>query len=169
MKAKSTYEERAIKFAKAIAPMFVGCKTCADFENAIFEYNCNHKRRLVSDHGVSRIAIMRADYVIKYSFKPEGRWSDGSAGDNESEQRMYKLACEAGMEHLLAKTTLITIKGRKVSIMPRINHVGDDDRWWGDYVNGDEYDWMSENLNDLHCYNVGYFHGKPVVIDYAME
>lgn len=164
---KSDYEARAIKFAKAIAPMFVGCKSCWEFERKIWEYNDSHKIEIRYSHGVSRIAIIRSDYVIKYSFKPEGRWSDGRAGNNESEQRMYQKACEDGFEHLLAKTTLVTIKGRKVAIMPRVDHVDDEDRWWGDHVTDDEYNWLEENIYDLHPGNLGYKRNKPVIIDYA--
>ena len=170
---KNPYEVRAMKFAAILVRLFFGCATLADFEEAIAEYNSTHSRPLNYAHGVSRIAIMRADYVIKFDLAVSDEWDDGyggcRAGDNSTEEEVYARAVDAGYDYLLAKTTIAVIGGRAVSIMPRINGVGDEWRYWGDYVTDEEYDWLTENICDLHEYNVGYRKGKPVVIDYGWD
>lgn len=173
IKMKNTYEVRAAKFAALLVRLFSACSTLADFEEAIEEYNSTHSRPLNYAHGVSRIAIMRADYVIKFDLTPAEDWLDDfgacRAGDNSTEQEVYARAVEAGYAYLLAKTTVMAIGGRTVSIMPRINGVGNEWRYWGDYVTDEEYDWLTDNIHDLHEFNVGYYKGKPVVIDYGWD
>jgi len=170
---KNTYEVRAAKFAALLVRLFSACFTLADFEEAIEEYNSTHSRPLNYAHGVSRIAIMRADYVIKFDLKPDEDWDDGfggcRAGDNSTEKEVYQRAVDAGYAYLLAKTTILTIGGRHISVMPRINDVGNEERYWGDYVTDEEYDWLTENIYDIHEGNVGYYKGKPVVIDYGWD
>ena len=165
MKTTTTYEERARKFALILVKLFANCYTLREFESAIREYNYTHKRKLKYANGVSRIAIIRADYVIKFDMKPF-KYFD-CAGNCASEQLVYEKACADGFEYLLAKTSVYTLHGMTFSIMPRINHVGDGDRSWYNYVTDDEYAWLADNVNDLHQGNVGYLHGKVCVIDYA--
>lgn len=165
---KTNYEARAKKFAKVLAKRFEGCVTYGDFMNAIQEYDDTHVIPLNYTHGVSRIVILRADYVIKFDYQNENSfWADGRAGNCESEGRLYKFAVSEGMEHLLAKTTVLHMNGLTLSIMPRIPKVGSDDRWWGDYCTAEECNWLCRNVGDIHEYNVGYRHGKTCVIDYA--
>ena len=165
---KSNYEARAIKFAHVLARMFEDCETLQDYKDAVFHYNMTHSRRLVMFHGVSRIAIVRSDYVIKCDYvSKDRRWSDGQAGNNESEAEMYDRAVEDGFEYLLAKSTLVNVDGKEFSIMPRIAHVDDWDRDWYDYCTEEEYDWLDTHICDLHNANVGYRKGKVCVIDYA--
>ena len=83
---RKTYEERGMKFAKFLAKLFQDCVYLRDFEYVLAEYNYTHSRKLQWAHGVSRIAIMRADYVIKFDFQPVGMWEDGHAGDCYSEE-----------------------------------------------------------------------------------
>lgn len=164
---KTNYEARAIKFAKVLAKRFEGCATYMDFLYAIQEYNGTHIRPLKYESGVSRIVILRADYVIKFDYEPTNSYWIGRAGDCESEEQLYKFAVSEGMEHLLAKTTVLHMNGLTLSIMPRIPKVGLDNRWWGDYCTEEECDWLWRNVGDLHAHNVGYRHGKTCVIDYA--
>ena len=166
---KSNYEDRATKFAQKIIPWFMFCDTLNDFEEAICVYNSCHSRPLFYAHGVSRIAIIRSDYVVKFDFTPIGSFANGIAGDIDSEQKVYAKAVSAHMEHLLAKTTVKEYHGRKYSIMPRINGIGREDRYWRGYCTSEEYDWLCNNINDLHEHNVGYRNGKVCVIDYAWD
>ena len=164
---KTNYEVRATKFAKVLAELFEDCTTFSDFTNAIRHYNETHSRPLHWSNGVSRIAIIRSDYVIKFDYQTENDyWSDGRAGNCESEARLYKLAVSAGMEHLLAKTTVLHMNGLIFSIMPRISGI-DSNRNWARYCTEEEFCWLYDNINDLHSGNVGYRHGKVCVIDYA--
>lgn len=170
---KSFYEIRAKKFAEYLCRLFLYCSTLDDFVRVIEEYNLTHSRPIHYKHGVSRIAILRADYVVKFNLAPESHWCDMEgrclAGDNDSEVEVYERAVEEGYSYLLAKTTVINLYGRSISIMPRIDHVGDEDRDWKRYVSLDEYRWLRDNVSDLHAFNVGYYHNKPVVIDYGWD
>jgi len=165
---KTNYEVRATKFAKVLVRLFENCVTFSDFTDAIRTYNENHVHPLHWANGVSRIAIIRSDYVIKFDYQTENDyWADGRAGNCESEARLYELAVSAGMEHLLAKTTILHMNGLTFSIMPRISGIGQSNRNWADYCTTEEFDWLYDNINDLHENNVGYRHGKVCVIDYA--
>lgn len=166
---KTDYESRARKFAHVLITLFAGCASLDDFEFAIQEYNATHSRPLVYDHGVSRIVIIRSDYVIKFNYTPSGWWEDGRAGSISSEARVYEQAVADGMEHLLAKITVEKEDDRIFAIMPRIRNVGDDDRDWSDYCTCEESEWLEDHINDLHSKNVGYRNGKVCVIDYAWE
>lgn len=161
------YLNRAIKFANMLVVLFNNCSCLNDFEQAIEHYNNTHSRRLRYAHGVSRLAIIRSDYVIKFDMTPEEGWENGRAGDNRTEEMAYKQAVIDGMQHLLAETTLVTIKGRAVTIMPKIDHVDDYDRNWWEYCTKEEENWLNYNICDLHEGNVGYRNGKVCVIDYA--
>lgn len=166
---KSTYETRAIKFAHLLAILFEGCKSLEDFEYAIKYYNRTHSRKLTYAHGVSRIAIIRSDYVIKFDFIPLGSFRHGEAGNIESELRVYNKAVAAGMEHLLAKTTVGEYAGMKYAVMPRINGINKEEWCWWEHCSEEEYDWLCDNVHDLHDGNLGYRKGKVCVIDYAWD
>ena len=166
---KSTYEARALKFARILAVLFDGCVDLDDFRYMAECYNETHSRKLRYDHGVSRFAVIRADYVIKFDVKPEGVWSSGRAGNNDSEAKVYARAEKEGMAHLLAKVTRGEYMGRSFSIMPRIDHVDDEERYWRNYCTTEEARWLDKNVDDLHDGNLGYRHGKVCVIDYAWD
>lgn len=166
---KSNYEVRAMKFAHTLVKLFDGCIDLGHFEDAIEMYNMTHTRQLKYANGVSRIAIIRSDYVIKFDYRPDHCWEDGRAGNCTSEAEIYARAIRDGYEYLLAKTTVCTINGLTFSIMPKINDVGDWHRDWRNYCTADEKEWLSENLNDLHSGNVGYKNNKVCVIDYAWD
>lgn len=165
----TSYELRAMKFARFLVTLFDGCCELEDFIFAVKWYNARHSRKLVYSHGVSRFAIIRADYVIKFNMIPEGSFRDGRAGDNGTEEDVYAMAVADGMEYLLAKTTVVRIEDREIAIMPKINRVNDYSRDWHDYCTEEESDWLDEHINDLHDGNVGYKNGKVCVIDYAWD
>ena len=164
--ARKTYEERGISFAQRMSKHFEGCVTLRDFKTAIRKYNCTHKIPLTYEHGVSRIAIIRSDYVVKFNFKPTGWFDDRRAGDCESEQYVYEKALRAGMEYLLAKTTVLHLNGLTCCVMPKVEGVGTC-RWWERYCTVEEECWLKNNINDLHSNNVGFYKKKVCVIDYA--
>ena len=110
---KVDYEVRALKFAKVLVALFANCATYYDFVAAVELYNKTHTRKLCYASGVSRFAVMRADYVIKFDMAPEAGWEDGRAGNNDTELQVYETAVADGMEYLLAKTTPGNICWRK--------------------------------------------------------
>ena len=166
---KVDYEVRALKFAKVLVTLFANCATYYDFVAAVELYNKTHTRKLCYASGVSRFAVMRADYVIKFDMAPEAGWEDGRAGNNDTELQVYETAVADGMEYLLAKTTIAHVGNRDVAIMPRISHVDDYDRYWREYCTAEEARWLDLHLRDLHDGNVGYRNGKVCVIDYAWD
>ena len=104
---KTDYESRARKFAHVLIALFAGCESLDDFEFAISEYNATHSRPLVYAHGVSRIAIIRSDYVIKFDFCPSGWWEDGRAGSISSEAHVYEQQLRMAWNIFLLKLLLI--------------------------------------------------------------
>lgn len=167
---KTTYEERGIKFAKVLARLFEDCYYLSDFKKVIKAYNDCHKRKLRYSNGVSRIVIIRSDYVIKFDYKNRERaWANGRAGNCETEAQVYDMAEQAGMAYLLAKPTLLYINGLTCTVMPRVNGVGNDDKCWQRTCTDYEREWLYDNINDLHYNNVGYRRGKVCIIDYAWD
>lgn len=167
---KTTYEERGIKFAKVLARLFEDCYYLSDFKEVIKAYNNCHKRKLRYSNGVSRIVIIRSDYVIKFDYKNRERaWVNGRAGNCETEAQVYDMAVRAGMAYLLARPTLLHINGLTCTVMPRVNGVGNDDKYWQKTCTDYEREWLYDNINDLHYNNVGYRRGKVCVIDYAWD
>lgn len=168
---KSSYEGRAYKTARMLANLFEYCRTRQDFEETIDWYNTTHAHKFAYASGVSRIVFMRADYVIKFEIVPDDKWrrDDGSciAGSNFSEYQMYRKAVQDGFDYLFAKTTLVYLNGRCISIMPRINGVDDCTRCCEHYLTEEECDWVYDHVYDLHEGNLGYRKGKPCFIDYA--
>ena len=167
---KKNYEARATRFIEStLVKLFDGCTDFRDFKYALNHYNLYHKRTLNWAHGVSRIAIIRSDYVVKVDYKPTGRWANGRAGNCESELEVYMQAVADGMEHLLAKTTVLHMNGLTFSIMPRINGIDSWTKNWEYHCTTREYEWLNDHVHDLHCGNVGYRRNKVCVVDYAWE
>lgn len=164
---KNNYEARALKFAETVlAPLFQDCYTLTDYLVQIDCYNWNHKKPLRYDHGVTRITILRNDYVIKFDIIPIGRFSDGSAGDCESEVEIYNRAVEDGFSHLLAKPSLHYWGSKPFLIQPLVKGVGRTDYWWR-YCSEEEEYWLDHNVYDLHSHNYGFRKGKLCIFDYA--
>ena len=159
---KTDYEVRATKFAQFLAELFKDCVTRHEYEHAIRVYNSNHIRKLHYDYGISRIAIIRSDYVVKFNYG-----FNKDFGDCISEEKMYKKAVKDGMEHLLAKVTTMTLNGHVCAIMPRIKGVENYRKNWCNYCTDEEREWLYDHVRDLHKGNVGYRNGKVCVIDYA--
>lgn len=161
------YEARALKFAETVlAPLFQDCRTLEDYLEQIDYYNWNHKKPLRYAHGVSRIAILRNDYVIKFDIIPPSCFSDGRAGDCESEVKIYKQAVEDGFSHLLAKPSLYYWGSKPFLIQPLVKGIGRTTAWWA-YCSEEEEYWLDHNIDDLHFHNYGFRKGKLCIFDYA--
>ena len=159
---RTTYEERGIKFGTYLAKLFQDCNCYGDFMAIIMNYNRTHTRKLSWANGFTRIAIIRSDYVIKFTYR-----KGSHAGDCESERAVYEQAEKDGMAHLFAKTTLTEKYGLTFAVMPRINGIGHAEIDWEEHCTEEERDWIDEHVVDLHEDNVGYRRGKVCIIDYA--
>lgn len=164
---RNTYEIRAQKFIRAIAPYFVDCENLFDFQHAIFDFMMDHPRRHIHyDHGMTRFAIITSDYVVKIDYSPE---NIKRFGGGEQEIAFYQMAEREGMAHLFAKISRYDFNGRRFYIMPKVTGI-DEDRWedaWY-YMTAEECEWCEDhNLYDLHCKNYGIMNGKVKIFDYG--
>ena len=159
---KTDYEVRAMKFANKLAELFEDCHYLRDYVRVISHYNKTHVIKLKFDSGISRIAIIRSDYVVKFDYGDEFDF-----GNCASEGRIYAQAVEDGMEHLFAKTTVFSLHGHSGCIMPRVKGINNRSKYWGNYCTDEEYWWLRDHVCDLHRGNVGYRNGKVCIIDYA--
>ena len=159
---KTDYKVRAEKFAHVLVKLFEDCEDVNDFYQAVSEYKRSHRCAMKIDNGVSRVAIMRSDYVIKFHRRQDFR---DFAGDSYSERKVYEKAVADGYAYLLAETTLINVDGVEVAIMPRIRHVGNTSLW--DCTTPKERAWIRENIDDLHSGNFGRRGNKICIVDYA--
>lgn len=165
MTVKTPYEERAIKFITTIlAPIYATAQSTNRYSKVIRDYNKKHKRPLNYEVGFTRVTVIRSDYVVKitYNYSKE-------IGDNQAEADNYEIAKDAGYEYLFAKPTLFEYMGMLFEIMPKVNHIGDCNRCFSDYLTADELQFVRDNFDDLHEYNVGYYRNKPVFIDYSCK
>ena len=161
----SSYEVRAIKFIKQIFDYISDCESINDYENAINRFNYTHNRKVSCSHGMTRVAIMSSDYVIKIDYNPinVARWGCG-----EQERKFYELAFREGMSYLFAKIKPYYHRGRVFYIMPRISGVGRTDWDADEYLTAEEIDWCwDHDLHDLHCHNYGWKNNHVVIIDYG--
>ena len=98
---KTDYTVRAQKFLEEIFPViekFLGDPE--DLADALFDYCDKKHERVQVRNGVSRWAVIRSDYVIKYDYN-EDCW----AGNCPDEVRKYAQAEKDGYAYLFAKIT----------------------------------------------------------------
>lgn len=160
---KHTYVERATSFISAFLPFLeiYGFDTPDDVRLAAEYFNLYNNRRVKVCHGLTRIALVNSDYVVKFNY---GGYV-GTYGGCEEEVAMYQQADSEGMAHLLAAITRVEVEGHVFYIMPRARYVGKTDLSLGN--SEDEVDWLFDTLYDLHEFNCGVINGRAVVIDYA--
>ena len=120
--------------------------------------------------GSARHVIMTKNFVIKWDINEGGCYAIGGC---EDELKMYEYAKRCGYDYLFAKITPIYLKGRYFYVMPTVDRVGPQYHGFNDieyYLRDDEYDWIKENVNDLHGYNWGLDEDSmPIIIDYAFR
>lgn len=159
------YEERALDFLEQIYPFIQNCKDRFDYSVAICRFNEEFHRNVICSYGSTRIAMITSDYVIKVDYNG---WGKGTFGTSADEVRMYRRAKKDGFAHLFAK--IVPIRhgyDRTFYIMPRIKGIGRTKYDADNYLNGEEYTYISKHVGDLHCKNYGWQDGHIVMIDYA--
>ena len=164
---KNDYAVRAMKFIAAIAPYIEGCCETWDYRRAVAKFNSNYHRNVKVASGVTRVALITSDYVIKFNYGNRLR-DFGGCGN---EVRLYKQAEKDGYAYLLAKITAKVYDYKTYYIMPLIRGIGkyeETDVWT--FLKPDECDWLhAHGVFDLHEYNYGFKNGYPVIIDYAAQ
>ena len=164
---RNSYEVRAQRFVKMLAPYLNGCVNCFDYEDALEMFLFDHPyRRIHFDHGMTRVAFITADYVVKIDYDAE---QVETFGGGEKEIAFYAMAEAEGMAHLFAKISRYDYRGRTFYIMPRVTGI-DDERWesaW-DFMTQEECEWCEDHhLYDLHCKNYGIMNGHVKIFDYG--
>lgn len=164
---RNSYEVRAQRFVREIFPFLMDCVNCYDYEKATYNYMIEHPTRNVGfAHGLTRVALITSDYVVKIDYNEE---QVARFGGGEKEIAFYAMAEREGMAHLFAKITRYDFCGRTFYIMPRVKGVSEE-RWedaWC-YMTEEEADWcLDHNLYDLHARNYGLHKGKVTIIDYG--
>lgn len=158
---KTSYEVRAKKFIQQIAEYLKNCYMPDDFERAIKRYNEAKKRHVRVESGACRVVLITSDYVVKIDYNPTKIQYFGGC---EDECEFYRRAEDDGYEYLFAKITKFVCHGRAFYIMPRIGGIGLDKmtNW-----SIDEEEYVYNNVEDLHEWNIGYKNNIGIVIDYA--
>lgn len=162
---RNTYEVRAQKFIQRIAAYLQGAETIQDFDWAVCAYNHDHHTSVRLSHGMTRVALITSDYVVKIDWSPE---SIKTFGGCEKEMALYAEAEADGFAHLFAKITPFQYDGMTFYIMPLIRGIGrtSQDAW--EYMTVEESDWCSNhNMYDLHYLNYGWKKDHIVLIDYG--
>lgn len=171
---KSDYRIRAQKFIKQIFPYIDGCMY-DDLDETIKRVQdfANEKRRKISVHnGISRVAIITADYVIKWDrHLAQSKYERNPAGDCEKEYLTWRWLLDEnpGYAYLFAEITRFKFGGEIFYIMPRVRGINEDrDAYAYEYVDGEEEDFLNEWFYDLHSGNFGIDRkGNVTIFDYA--
>lgn len=168
---KSSYYLRAQKFIAQIFPYIDGCGDNCENEyeyrdalrNAIKRFLRDHPNRKVeASYGVSRIALITSDYVVKIDYNP-----DSDFGTSANEVDAYNFVCSEGYDKYFAEISCYIYGGLDFYIMPRVRGIGrkEGDAW--EYVPEDVSDFLNEYFYDLHNHNYGWKDNHIVIFDYA--
>lgn len=160
---KNDYEVRAQKFIRQIFPYLEGCRNNhSEREYAVWAFNNDYNRKVMYEHGMTRYALITADYVVKVDYACT-RW-----GNSEDEMELYEEAVQDGFEYLFAKISRYMYQDRVFYIMPRIHGIGSKCYDADEYMTAFEADWCCDHgLCDLHNHNYGWKDGHVVIFDYA--
>jgi hypothetical protein len=162
---KSNYKIRAMRFIEQIFPYIENCgEYVNDYRKAVNRFNHTRSRRVILAHGISRVAFITSDYVVKMDYDP---YEIERVGGGESEEKFYAFAKMHGFSYLFAEVTSYTYHGKTFYIMPRIGGIGkyEDDVYW--FLTSVDRDFVEDYLYDMHNLNYGWKDGYPVIIDYA--
>jgi hypothetical protein len=160
-----SYIERAKDFIEQVYPYInlyngpLGARRC------IKKFNDDFDRKVHVGSGLSRIALITSDYVVKFDYNPE---EVECIGGCENEITVYAQAKEAGLAYLFAEITPYYYKGRTFYIMPRINGIGRGHYYAEKYMTAQERMFCRDHrITDLHNGNYGFRNGHVCLVDYA--
>ena len=159
------YVERAKDFVEQIFPYINECRHPWDTRQHVLIFNADFTRNVQVRSGLSRIALITSDYVVKYDYDPE---EVESIGGCQNECDLYEWAKTEGFGYLFAEITPFRYENRTFYIMPRIRGIGSGRYYAEHYMNDKEKDFCRRyRVTDLHTDNYGFRKGKVCVIDYA--
>lgn len=160
-----SYIERAKDFVQEVYPYISNCMNPWEMRDFIKSYNKDFDRKVIMRSGLSRIALITSDYVIKFDYDPEEIDSIGGCGN---EMEVYSCAEREGFTHLFAQITPYYYKSRYFYIMPRIRGIGSGHHYAEFYMTEAEKDFCRRyKITDLHTQNYGFRKGHVCLVDYA--
>lgn len=159
---KSNYVIRATKFMEQFYPYLYKY----NIEKAVTLFNNDKHRSVIYRHGIARRVLITSDYVVKWDFDKKNCKVFGGCVD---EYNRYLKLKDTNYFYLFAEITPIRIKNRTFYVMPRVDYLGVDvNKDIYEVLEPDEYDFICDyGIGDIHDENWGYFHGVPLIIDYA--
>ena len=156
------YIVHAYRIMCELAKYIYDWKNIDDIERAVNKYGCaTWTNNLRVEFGSSRIVIVGPDFAVKWDYDDK---STIHIGGCEDELMMYEYARRINKDYLFAKISCIYIHGMLLYVMPRVRVYGKSIEIYMDEKN---LDWLRIMISDLHSFNWGMLHNKPVMIDYA--
>ena len=162
-----TYQMRAYFYIKAMFEYVNNWRDLDDIIEATDKVFWHTGKQASVECGSARIVIVGEDFAVKWDYDFENIEEIGGC---EDEFRVYKRSLSTGYAHLLAPVFRIYHRNRFFFIMPRVDRIGPEEHEYKDineFITEDEYNWLRDNIGDLHGWNWGFIDGKPTVIDYA--
>lgn len=163
---KQSYEDRAKRFIHDFYPFISECKTYYEFSQAVAAYNYVRRRHVIMSYGLTRIAFITSDYVVKINYA-KSEYNFDRFGDCEQEVETYLQAERDGFEYLFAKLSPYYYQEHNFYIMPRVYGIGRTEEDADYYTTAEESDWLYDHVRDLHSNNYGWKNGHVLIIDYA--
>ena len=166
---KSNYVARACKFMNQFLA-FAGdfdINNTWEVSKKVKEFNYRYNRKVIVSSGSCRIALITADYVIKWDYNKNNVNNFGGCKD---ELQNYRMAAADGYDYLLAKITPFTNEKGTFYVMPRIKRVASYENRCidlEDFLTRDEYRYICNNFRDLHLANWGVIGNSAIIFDYA--
>ena len=161
---KSDYRIRAEKLIRRVYPYIKNCYNPAQIRRRIEKYNKEHHSHIIVRSGAARFALVYSDYVIKFNYGSAKEWAGGC---EEEYQKYTEVIASSPYSYLFAEMTKIQIDQEDIYIMPRVNGVGESDKYW-DNLTREERHFINSVTSDMHRGNYGRYNRKPKIIDYAM-
>lgn len=159
------YVERAKDFVEEVFPYIANCMSPWQMESFIRQYNADFTRNVLVRSGLSRIALITSDYVVKFDYDED---EVDSIGGCDNEMELYASAKREGFSYLFAEITPYISHERTFYIMPRIRGIGSGRRYAEHYMTEAEKDFCRRyRITDLHTNNYGFRHGHVCLVDYA--
>jgi len=167
------YEDRAMDFVKELYPYLVDFgafdrHSFVRYATAVDAFNDDKHRKVHFANGLTRVAFITSDYVVKYEYNPN---NVDFYGGCENEIVRYVKAEEEGFAYLFAKITRFLYNGHAFYIMPKIRGIGQDryeDKYADEFMTEEESDFIyGLGVTDMHYQNFGFRNGHVCLVDYA--
>lgn len=160
------YIERAKDFIEQVYPYLNDdCMSPWLMKSVIEKFNHTFDRKVIVRSGLSRIALITSDYVVKFDYDPE---EVDCIGGCDAELNLYWQAKQEGFDYLFAEITAYQHGKYWFYIMPRVRGIGSGHHYAEHYMTDAEKDFCRRHrITDLHTNNYGFRHGHVCLVDYA--